>query len=148
MVDSTRSKVNELDHPGVLSRERLEEILCERSIHPQYFVDLDKDALVQLFYNHVTPLPQRPYQLRRVKRVIHPIGKESKTSKGETLTITRSTKRKSEETMDATASKLARAEQRNISYQNQQKSCLSWLNWKKIIIVLSIIAFSLKAWLT
>ena len=115
------------------------------------FVDLDKDALVQLFYNHVTPLPQRPYQLRRVKRPYwqrHPIGKESKTSKGETLTITRSTKRKSEETMDATASKLARAEQRNISYQNQQKSCLSWLNWKKIIIVLSIIAFSLMAWLT
>ena len=92
MADSTSSKANELDHPEVLSSERLTEILCERSIHPQDLVDLDKGDLVQLFYKYVTPLPQRLHQLRRAKRV-SPFGKESETSKRKTSTIIRLTKR-------------------------------------------------------
>lgn len=90
MAVSTRSTGNELDHPEVLSRERLIEILCERCMHLQDLVDLEKGDLVQLFYKHVTPLPQRLHQLRRAKRVIpsgSPNGKESNTSKGRNTII-------------------------------------------------------------
>lgn len=92
MADSTRSYGNELDHPEVLSRERLIEILCERSILLQDLVDLEKGDLVQLFYKYVTPLPQRLHQLRRAKRVA-PSGKERGTSQGRKSTIIRLTKR-------------------------------------------------------
>ena len=92
MADSTRPTSNELDHPEVLSKERLLEILRERSMHPQGLADLDKGDLVQLFYKYVTPLPQRLHQLRRAKRGT-PCGRESGTSKTKTSTIIRLTKR-------------------------------------------------------
>ena len=85
---------NELDHPEVLSRERLLEILCERSLRHEDLVDLEKGDLVQLFYKYVTPLPQRLHQLRRAKRLI-PCGKSGETnhSKGNTSKVIRLTKR-------------------------------------------------------
>lgn len=95
MADSARpSGSNELDHPEVLSRERLLEILCERSMRQEDLVNLEKGDLVQLFYQFVTPLPQRLHQLRRAKRVI-PCGRsrESTSSKGKTSTVIRLTKR-------------------------------------------------------
>lgn len=92
MADSTRPYGNELDHPEVLSRERLIEILCERSILLQDLVDLEKGDLVQLFYRYVTPLPQRLHQLRRAKRVA-PSGKERVTSQGRKSKLIRLTKR-------------------------------------------------------
>lgn len=93
MADSTRpSGGNELDHPEVLSRERLLQILCERSMHQEDLVHLEKGDLVQLFYKHVTPLPQRLHQLRRAKRVL-PCAGQRAISKGKTSTIIRLTKR-------------------------------------------------------
>lgn len=85
---------NELHHPEVLSRERLLEILCERSLHHEDLVNLEKGDLVQLFYKYVTPLPQRLHQLRRAKRSI-PCGKsgESPPSKGRTSKVVRLMKR-------------------------------------------------------
>lgn len=97
MADSARpSGSNELDHPEVLSRERLLEILCERSMRQEDLVDLEKGDLVQLFYKYVTPLPQRLHQLRRAKRVI-PCGEgrsgERVSPKGKSSTVIRLTKR-------------------------------------------------------
>ena len=95
MADASRTcGGNELDHPEVLSRERLLEILCERSLRQDDLVDLEKGDLVQLFYKYVTPLPQRLHQLRRAKRLI-PCGKsgESNYSKARTSKVIRLTKR-------------------------------------------------------
>lgn len=96
MADAARpSGTNELDHPEVLSRERLIEILCERSMRQEDLLILEKGDLVQLFYKYVTPLPQRLHQLRRAKRVT-PCGRsagESVSSKGKSSTIIRLTKR-------------------------------------------------------
>ena len=95
MADASRPCGSyELDHPEVLSRERLLEILCERSLHHEDLVNLEKDDLVQLYYKYVTPLPQRLHQLRRAKRQI-PCGKsgESNYSKGRTSKVVRLTKR-------------------------------------------------------
>ena len=91
MADTTSSTSNELDHPEVLSRERLIEILSERCLNLQALVDLEKGDLVQLFYKYVTPLPQRLHQLRRAKREI-PCGGESATLESKS-TIIRLTKR-------------------------------------------------------
>ncbi|XP_031570021.1 uncharacterized protein LOC116304419 [Actinia tenebrosa] len=57
-----------LDHPEILDRENLIEILCDRSIPLDEIKDLDKQELVNLFYKFVAPLPQRLHQLRRGKR--------------------------------------------------------------------------------
>lgn len=57
-----------LDHPEILDRENLIEILCNRSIPLDEIKDLDKQELVNLFYKFVAPLPQRLHQLRRGKR--------------------------------------------------------------------------------
>lgn len=97
MADGARARPcggNELHHPEVLSRERLLEILCERSLHHEDLVNLEKGDLVQLFYKYVTPLPQRLHQLRRAKRSI-PCGKsgESSPSKGRTSKVVRLMKR-------------------------------------------------------
>ena len=95
MADAARpSMSNELDHPEVLSRERLIEILCERSMRQEDLLSLEKGDLVQLFYKYVTPLPQRLHQLRRAKRVT-PCGRSgsSVSSKGKSSTIIRLTKR-------------------------------------------------------
>lgn len=91
MADTARSTSNELDHPEVLSRERLIGLLSERCLNLQDLVDLEKGDLVQLFYKYVTPLPQRLHQLRRAKRQI-PCGRESATPKSKS-TIIRLTKR-------------------------------------------------------
>ena len=69
MADTARPS-NELDHPEVLSRERLMEILCERSMNINELIDMEKQDLIQLFYKFVSPLPQRIHQLRRGKRAI------------------------------------------------------------------------------
>ena len=95
MADASRTcRGNELDHPEVLSRERLLEILCERSMREEDLMNLEKADLVQLFYKYVTPLPQRLHQLRRAKRLT-PCGKsgESTSSKGRTPKVIRLTKR-------------------------------------------------------
>jgi hypothetical protein len=57
-----------LDHPEVLDREKLMEILRNRCIPLTEIKDLEKQDLVALFYKHVAPLPQRMHQLRRGKR--------------------------------------------------------------------------------
>lgn len=57
-----------LIHPEVLPRENLVEILVERRLPLEEVENLEKHALVELFYKFVTPLPQRLHQLRRSKR--------------------------------------------------------------------------------
>ena len=85
---------NELFHPEVLSRERLLQILCDRSIPREHLLYLEKGDLVQLFYKYVTPLPQRLYQLRRARRRQHvPCGAQTVTSNDKTPKIIRLTKR-------------------------------------------------------
>lgn len=59
---------NELEHPGILSKERLIKILSERYIHLEDLPNLEKSDLIELFYKHVTPKPQRLQQLRRARR--------------------------------------------------------------------------------
>ncbi|XP_078373155.1 uncharacterized protein LOC144656789 isoform X2 [Oculina patagonica] len=130
MADSARpSGSNELDHPEVLSRERLLEILYERSMRQEDLVNLEKSDLVQLFYNYVTPLPQRLHQLRRAKRET-PCGRsgERVSSKGRTSTIIRLTKRKSDEIVTTTPIKITRTEHSNSIKINRGTPCLDSLN--------------------
>lgn len=85
---------NELHHPEVLSRERLLQILCDRSIPLEHLLYLEKGDLVQLFYKYVTPLPQRLHQLRRAGRRQHvPCGGQTVTSNEKTPKIIQLTKR-------------------------------------------------------
>lgn len=57
-----------LDHPEVLDRDKLVEILQKRCIPLDEIDGLDKEHLIVLFYKYVSPLPQRIHQLRRSKR--------------------------------------------------------------------------------
>lgn len=95
MADAMRpSGSNELFHPEVLSRERLLQILCDRSIPREHLLYLEKGDLVQLFYKYVTPLPQRLHQLRRARRRQHvPCGGQTVTSNEKTPKIIQLTKR-------------------------------------------------------
>lgn len=65
--DEITEDVN-LVHPEVLTREKLVEILVERRMPLNEIDNLEKHALVELFYKFVVPLPQRLHQLRRSKR--------------------------------------------------------------------------------
>ena len=58
----------ELDHPEVLSRERLLEILSDRCLPVSEIEHQEKHELVSLFYRFVSPLPQRTRQLKRTTR--------------------------------------------------------------------------------
>ena len=68
MAYEIASETIDLNHPEVLSRETLVEILVERRLPLEEVQDLEKHALVELFYKFVAPLPQRLHQLRRSKR--------------------------------------------------------------------------------
>lgn len=57
-----------LQHPEVLDREDLLQILQKRCLPLQEIDHLGKEELVFLFYKYVSPLPQRLHQLRRAKR--------------------------------------------------------------------------------
>lgn len=89
MADPSR----ELDHPEILSKVRLIDILRERCMHFEDLLNLEKSDLVELFYKHVTPKPQRPQQLRRARRK---------------STVIHSNKRKSVESLDVPNGKIAR----------------------------------------
>ncbi|EDO38705.1 predicted protein [Nematostella vectensis] len=56
------------DHPEILERETLVDVLCTKGIDRQEINALDKVDLVKLFYKYAAPLPQRAQQLRRAKR--------------------------------------------------------------------------------
>ncbi|PFX34534.1 hypothetical protein AWC38_SpisGene522 [Stylophora pistillata] len=114
MADAMRpSGSNELDHPEVLSRERLLDILCDRSIPREDLICLEKGDLVQIFYKYVTPLPQRLHQLRRARRRQLPCGEQTVASNGKTSTIIRPTKRKSHEKLTTRPIKISRTEHSN-----------------------------------
>ena len=58
-----------LNHPEILSVEKLREILLSRSIPSKDVMNKDKNDLVQLFYRFIVPLPQRKVRRRRVNQV-------------------------------------------------------------------------------
>ena len=54
-----------INHPEILSVEKLREILLSRSIPSKDVMNKDKNDLVQLFYRFIVPLPQRKVHRRR-----------------------------------------------------------------------------------
>ncbi|XP_074627308.1 uncharacterized protein LOC141885303 [Acropora palmata] len=104
---------HELDHPEILSKERLIDILRERCIHFEDLLNLEKSDLVELFYKHVTPKPQRPQQLRRARRK---------------STIIHSNRRKSVESLDVPNGKIARIVPEGVIKTNKNTPSVDSIN--------------------